>query len=208
MAVVFRNQYKIQTIFAENFSMFKSQCVLIESPTTPLLCVLVYRPQKPDKDFIKEFSDFISHIITLYDHLLILSDFNIHVCCPGIPMVTEFTHVLDSFGFIQHVDRATHVLGHTLDLVISYGFSIDNINIKDASFSDHKPIVFNVILSSSIHANKNTGVYSRYINSLTANHFSDMFKTNDVSTVILAPAEQSSTPENVMSLFNSDIWTL
>ncbi len=33
-------------------------------------------------------------------------------------MVTEFTHVLDSFDFIQHVDKATHVLGHTLDLVM------------------------------------------------------------------------------------------
>ncbi len=130
MAMVFRNQYKIQTIFAENFSTFESQCVLIESPTTPLLCVLVYRPPKPDKDFIKEFSDFISHIITLYDHLLILGDFNIHVCCPGKPMVTEFTHVLDSFGFIQHVDKATHVLGHTLDLVMSYGFPLIILVLK------------------------------------------------------------------------------
>ncbi len=203
VTMVFRNQYKIQTIFAENFSTFKSQCVLIESPTTQLLCVLVYRPPKPDKDFIKEFSDFISHIITLYDHLLILGDFNIHVCCPGKPMVTEFTHVLDSFDCIQHVDKATHVLGHTLDLVMSYGFPIDNISIEDASFSDHKPIVFNVILSSLTYAAKNTSVYSCCINSLTANQFSDLYKTNDVSTAILAAAEQSSSPENFIYLFNS-----
>ncbi len=118
-------------------------------------------------------------------------------------MVTEFTHDLDSFDFIQHVDKATHVLGHTLDLVMSYGFSIDNISIEDASFSDHKPIVFNVILSSLTCAAKNTGVYSRCINSLTAIQFSDLYKTNDVSTAILSAAEQSSSPENVITLFNS-----
>ncbi len=86
---------------------------------------------------------------------------------------------------------------------MSYGFSIDNISIEDASFSDHKPIVFNVILSSLTCAAKNTGVYSRCINSLTANQFSDLYKTNDVSTAILAAAEQSSSPENVITLFNS-----
>lgn len=118
-------------------------------------------------------------------------------------MVTQFTCVLDYFGFIQHVDKATHVFGHTLDLIMSYGFSIDNVNIEDASFSDHKPIVFNFILSSSLNTAKTTGVYSRCINSLTANQFSDMYQKNDVLTAILAAAEQSSSPENLVSLFNS-----
>ncbi len=64
-------------------------------------------------------------------------------------------------------------------------------------------MLFNVILSSLTYAAKNTGVYSRCINYLTANQFSDLYKTNDVSTAILAAAEQSSSPENAISLFNS-----
>ncbi len=47
-------------------------------------------------------------------------------------MANNFIHVLDSFGLLQHINKATHVLGHSLDLIISYGFSVDNINIKDA----------------------------------------------------------------------------
>lgn len=62
-------------------------------------------------------------------------------------MVNEFIYALDSFDFIQHKEKATYVVGHTFNLSMSYGFSIDNINTEDACFSDHKPIVFNVILT-------------------------------------------------------------
>ncbi len=118
-------------------------------------------------------------------------------------MVAEFMHVLESFGFTQHIENATHVLGHTLDLIMSYGFSIDNIIIEDACFSDHKPIVFNVTLSSFLGNIKTTGFYSRCINSLTVNQFSDMFHSNEVSTAILVAAECSSSSDYLISLFNS-----
>ncbi len=62
--MVCRNWFQSRTVSVGNFSTFESQYVLIESATTPLLCVLIYRPPKPDKDFIKEFSEFVSHIIT------------------------------------------------------------------------------------------------------------------------------------------------
>lgn len=77
-----------------NFSTFEAQRILIESTTPPLLCALVDRSPKTDKDFIKDFSDFISYIIAPYDRLLILGDINIHVCYSGKPMVTEFTYIL------------------------------------------------------------------------------------------------------------------
>ncbi len=55
-----------------------------------VLCVLVYRPPKYNKDFIQQFSEFLSHIVPSCDNILILGDFNIHVCCPNKPMVSEF----------------------------------------------------------------------------------------------------------------------
>lgn len=117
--------------------------------------------------FYKGVFQFVSHIFSLCDRLLILFDINICVCCPGKPMVTEFIiYVLNSFGLIQHREKATHVLRYNLDLIMSYGFSMDNINIEDACFSDQKSIVFNVILSSSKCTVKNTGFYSCFIHSL------------------------------------------
>lgn len=46
-----------------------------------VLCALVYRPLKLNKDFISEFHKFSRGIMTKHDGLLILGDFNIHVCC-------------------------------------------------------------------------------------------------------------------------------
>ena len=84
---------------------------------SPLVCVLIYRPPKPDQDFITEFSDFLSHFVSLHDRLPILGDFNIHVCCPDRHMVKEFCGAIDAFGLTQHINKATHILGHTLDLI-------------------------------------------------------------------------------------------
>lgn len=68
---------------------------------TPLVYVLIYRPPKPEKGFISECSDFLSHFVSLHDRLLILADFDIHVCCPDGPTV-EFCGVIGAFGLTQH----------------------------------------------------------------------------------------------------------
>lgn len=44
-------------------------------------------------------------------------------------MPIDLIHVLDSF---QHINDATYVQRHTLDLIMSYGISADNIKIQDA----------------------------------------------------------------------------
>lgn len=68
--------------------------------------------------------------------------------------------LLDSFGLLQNINKSTHVLGHTLDLFMSFAFSIDNINIEDAWFSSHRSIVFSVTLSSSLSIARTHGYYS------------------------------------------------
>jgi len=203
IAMIFKNNFKIRTLPVGTYSTFEIQCVKVESITTPLVCALVYRPPKPNKDFIKEFSDFLSDCITSYDRLLILGDFNIHVCCPDKPLVKDFCHVMDSFGLVQHINQPTHILGHTLDLILSHGFSVVNVHIEEASFSDHKPIVFNVNLPNPLSVAKTPGRFSRFINSLTASHFSECFLSNDVASLISTVNELPGSIDDLVSLFNT-----
>lgn len=107
--------------------------------------MVVYRPPKYNKEFLSDFSVFLADIMCKYDQVLIVGDFNIHVCCSEKPLVKDFLDVLDSFNLSQSVRGPTQERGHTLDLVLSYGLSIFNLEICDAVFSDHMPVLFNFV---------------------------------------------------------------
>lgn len=74
--------------------------------------------------------------------VLITGDVNIHVCCPEKPLVKIFLDFLASFELIQSVNGPTQKCGHTLDLVLTYGLSVLNLEISNAVFLDHMPILF------------------------------------------------------------------
>lgn len=57
----------------------------------------------------------------------------------------RFLEYNDSFNLIQHVHIPTHV--HILDLVLSFGLSIDYVEISDQVFSDHESIIFKMLIS-------------------------------------------------------------
>lgn len=70
---------------------------------------------------------------SLYNRLLILGNFNIHACCPCRTLVTEVSPVLDCFRFLS-IDKWIYSCSWADSLAsLSYGFTIDNININDAS---------------------------------------------------------------------------
>ena len=48
------------------------------------------------------------------------------------------------FGLTQHVTKPTHSRGHTLDVLISKGVVISNVNIIDVALSDNFCVFFNL----------------------------------------------------------------
>lgn len=104
--------------------------------------VFVYCPPKHNKNFISEFSDFITRI--KYDSLLTSGDFNIYV---GSPSNQDFINFIDSFNVTQWISGPTHQQGYILDLVLSHGLPVVNIVIHDACFSDRNPVAFDVAIS-------------------------------------------------------------
>ena len=85
---------------------------------------------------------------------------------------------------------------------MSYGFPIDSIEIKDASFSDHLPIVFNIFTHGPLSTVRSTGQYSRFINYTTVAKFSDSYQENAAETLILSNLEE------LLSLFYSSCLTI
>jgi len=111
-----------------------------------------------------------------YDRVLIVGDFNIHVCCPSKPLSKDFLNIIDSFNLVQSVSGHTQILGHTLDLVLWYGLPVKNVKVHDALFSDHMPVLFEI--PSYGHTAKPCAPARRrrIINSTVTTRFSAAFK--------------------------------
>lgn len=67
-------------------------------------------------------------------------DFNIHICCPNEPISRYFLNVIASFNLLQFVSGPTYERWHTLDLVLSHGLPVSDMDICDAVFSDYLPL--------------------------------------------------------------------
>lgn len=114
-------------------------------------------------------------MVPYFDKLLIFGDFNVHLCCPSHPLVKEFLQIIDSFNLTMSITEATHKQGHTLDLVISAGLSVSNIDIDEICVSDHKPVLFNTVLNTLKVNVKSCDRPIRSVNSTTSKHFEDAF---------------------------------
>ncbi len=87
---------------------------------------------------VQYFADFLSDLLVNVDKALIVGDFNIHV---------DNTNALglafiDCLGVKQNVTGPTHRFNHTLDLIISHGIDLTDIDIVPQSdVTDHPCIV-------------------------------------------------------------------
>lgn len=94
-----------------------------------VLFAVINRPPKYNEDFISDFSELMAEFLSKYYRVLAVGDFNIHICCPEDPIPANFLNVIDSFN---PVSGPTHELGHMLDLVLSHGLRVSNLDICDA----------------------------------------------------------------------------
>ncbi|XP_026055013.1 uncharacterized protein LOC113108674 [Carassius auratus] len=184
VATVFRNTFKCRLLSTQIYSSFEVQLLKIDTLDS-FFCALVYRPPKWNKDFIQQFSDFLSGLMSRCDKLLVLGDFNVHLCCPSMPLVNEFLSLIETFNLTQHVFGSTHMKGHTLDLVLSFGISVSNLEVSDVGISDHYSVVFDAVCSYIYPISSQPLHYARSINSTTANLFSEFYLSHVTDKLLL-----------------------
>ncbi len=203
LAVILKKSLSIhcRSVPSAVYSSFEVQLLRLEW-NDPVLLALVYRPPHLVKDFINEFTAFMGDCITKYNNILLLGDFNIHVCCQSKPLEIEFLSLIDSFNMVQWVKDPTHTHGHTLDLVLSHGFSITDVQVFDTLLSDHMPVLFTLPFSQLSSSITPTVQLTRSFSS----HFCDDF-TNTFNKVCLSLSLESFLPdldaEQHLSLFNT-----
>ncbi len=75
--------------------------MFVITSTSPVYCTVIYRPLKPNSNFLPEFSDFMADVIVRYDKVIMAGDFNFHMDdATNIP-AAEFIRVTESFNLLH-----------------------------------------------------------------------------------------------------------
>ena len=99
---------------------FECLCVSVASSRGPLTVLAIYHPGSVSVTglFFDEFSEVLKTVSTFNSQVLITGDFNIHVDLSNDIHADRLSSLISDYDLVQCVQEPTHVLGHTLDLVI------------------------------------------------------------------------------------------
>ncbi len=174
VASIFSNNFTCSRSNFGEFSSFEYLASVINSQQS-ILTVTIYRPPEYNSNFLSEFSDFMCIVLTGYDRIILLGDFNCHVNNTADVYAMEFLDLLTGFGLVQHVKGATHNHGNTLDLVFTKGMEKDISDVTPVPISDHFCVFFNVAMSASTQFNET--VVKRRLDDRARTRFYDTMNT-------------------------------
>lgn len=107
-AAVRKNVFKCkQCTVSSSISSFEGTLFEV-GRSNPVLCAVIYRPPKYNKDILIGFSGLLAEIMPKYDRAIFLGDFNIHVCCTDTPLVKDFLSLWCSACLVPHVNVDAH----------------------------------------------------------------------------------------------------
>ncbi len=95
---IYKDNFICRSVESNNYSSFKLQLFVLELGDL-LLIAVIYRLPKVNTNFLMEFAEFLGDVTPKYDKLLVLCDFNVHVCCMNEHLAKEFTHLLNALDF-------------------------------------------------------------------------------------------------------------
>jgi len=123
-----------------NFSSFEAIGIKIDLRVESLVCINIYRsPSLPFSGFIADFATLLEDVATSTANVIICGDFNVHWDDLNANETKQLKSLTETFGFFQHVPFATHIGGHTLDLVFSRvgDDKVSQLDCTVMAFSDH-----------------------------------------------------------------------
>ena len=163
IAIVYKSDLNISTARCESFKTMESTCFSINTGKRSINLIAIYRP--PDSnvlEFCNELTNLLESYINLSGELILLGDFNIAVNKPSEAEAATFLDLLDSLNLTNKVDKPTHKLSNTLDLIIHDADSNIIPRIKvDRLFSDHNIVLFDISIPCAV-TNSSVRLYRKF----------------------------------------------
>ena len=144
IVIVYKSKFNISNAMGQPYKTMESTCFNINTGNRRVNLIAIYRP--PDSNilqFCNKFTNLLEKHINSSGELILLGYFNIAVNKPLDAEPATSLDILDSFNLVNKVDKPTHRLSNTLDLII-HDADLNIIHrIKvDRLFSDHNMVLF------------------------------------------------------------------
>ena len=149
VGILLKTDISYKRINNKQFTSFEHVMVkIILADKTSLLLVSIYRVLFVSITiFLDEIVELFEMLVTLNDNIILAGDVNIHMDEDSL-YPCKFKDILDTFNIAQHVDRPTHIQGHTLDIIATFGGKpiISNIESNAYDVSHHSLVDFHVLI--------------------------------------------------------------
>jgi len=171
VAVIHRKDISVKFVKSEQFDSFEHILTKFVTSSVTYHIITIYRPPPNQKNqlssssFLEEFADLLSFAILLKGELLINGDFNYHLNNTSNVDTQQFISLLESCNIKQHISDPTHLLGNTIDLLLtrSSDCGLHNIRVTDQLISDHFVVHFSLAITRQPRPTKtvNTRSYKK-----------------------------------------------
>jgi Endonuclease-reverse transcriptase len=175
----------------ENIGMHAQCCGL------NLLVIVIYRPGSENVTnlFLDDFAELLESFAAYTSPLLIVVDLNVHLDEESNSSTIKFQHSLAAHGLVQHVQPATRVEGHTLDVVVTRGETPVNLmQVHPPTLSDHSLIIGQLDATSLTSVDPVLSVRSRHCRSFDIDTFS-LDLSHRVSLLMKSPPSKGEVDE-------------
>ncbi|XP_069604687.1 uncharacterized protein [Ranitomeya imitator] len=178
---------------------FEVHSVRIYSPTN-LQVAIIYRPPGPATAFIDQFSTWLLHFLSADIPTIIMGDFNIPIDTLQLT-ASKLLSLTSSFGLTQWSSAATHIDGHTLDLVFTRLCSLSNFTTSPLPLSDHHLLTFSSLSSPPVihvqqnaHPRRNLAHLDTHTLSASIRRLATISSLHDTDSATLASAIDTVAP--------------
>lgn len=166
VALIYNTNLDVKLIKAgQTFTHFELlQCNIGSIKDHFRLCV-IYRPPPSRTNnlknsiFFDEWCEFLDQLVVIPDEIVLTGDLNFHLDNKNDNDARRFLESLEDHGLVQHIQGATHIHGHTLDVVITREESsilVDTPSILDPYLCDKRgnPSGDHLSLHSKLHISR------------------------------------------------------
>ena len=143
-------------LISKDYHSFEHSIVRLPIQRSSMLLITIYRLQfVPVGEFIEEFGELLEAYTVLHEDFVIAGDINIHVETDESAS-RKLKNLLCIYDLIQHVHEPTHIMGHTIDVVITPNKEsyIKELSTRQNDLSHHYLIDFEVNVAATDNLSK------------------------------------------------------